>query len=147
MRELRRKFALMQSEAEAVQRRDVKRSLVTIEGEAKRRAPVDRGPLRTSLTHETSVNGRSGRAGTNLEYAPAVELGSKPHMPPIEPLKDWARRHGMPEEAGVVIAFKIAREGTKPKPFLFPAFEAERPEFVARLRENTRRAIHRVARS
>ncbi|MEQ8585151.1 MAG: hypothetical protein RLO01_12660 [Thalassobaculaceae bacterium] len=33
-----------------------------------------------------------GEVGNPLNYAVPVELGSKPHFPPIEPLKDWVRQ-------------------------------------------------------
>jgi HK97 gp10 family phage protein len=47
-----------------------------VEGKAKRRCPVDSGRLRASITHET--DGTDGFiVGTNVEYAPFVELGTR----------------------------------------------------------------------
>ena len=45
------------------------------EGYAKKRCPVDTGRLRNSITHTTS--GNSAYIGTNVEYAPHVELGTR----------------------------------------------------------------------
>ena len=45
------------------------------EGYAKKRCPVDTGRLRNSITHMTS--GNSAYIGTNVEYAPHVELGTR----------------------------------------------------------------------
>lgn len=44
------------------------------EGYAKRLCPVDTGRLRNSITHTT--DGDSAYVGTNVEYAPYVELGT-----------------------------------------------------------------------
>lgn len=53
-------------------------------------------------------------------YAAVIEFGSKPHWPPISALEGWADRHGIP---AYLVARKIAREGTKPRPYWQPAFE------------------------
>lgn len=48
------------------------------EGYAKRLCPVDTGRLRNSITHTTrSEPGPVEYIGTNVEYAPYVELGTK----------------------------------------------------------------------
>lgn len=44
------------------------------EGYAKRLCPVDTGRLRNSITHTQS--GKTEYLGTNVEYAPYVELGT-----------------------------------------------------------------------
>lgn len=59
-----------------------------------------------------------GVVGTSIGYAVPVELGTKPHFPPVQALADWARqKFGLPpeeaEEVGYAVARKIAREGTK----------------------------------
>lgn len=47
------------------------------EGHAKRACPVDTGNLRNSITH--AVEGSEGAVyvGTNVEYAPYVEMGTR----------------------------------------------------------------------
>lgn len=47
------------------------------EGYAKRACPVDTGRLRNSITHQMGSEGRSVYIGTNVEYAPHVELGTR----------------------------------------------------------------------
>lgn len=44
------------------------------EGYAKRLCPVDTGRLRNSITHTT--DGEAAYIGTNVEYAPYVEMGT-----------------------------------------------------------------------
>jgi len=44
------------------------------EGYAKKLCPVDTGTLRKSITHTTDDD--AAYVGTNVEYAPAVELGT-----------------------------------------------------------------------
>ncbi|MFP3943811.1 MAG: hypothetical protein ACLFWF_07960 [Alphaproteobacteria bacterium] len=100
-------------------------SLLLLEREVKENTPVGiggggglkgsfsaRGP--NTLGEETL-----GEVGSNLNYAVPVELGSKPHFPPIEPLSDWARaKLGVPAEearsVGFLVARKISRKGTEP---------------------------------
>ena len=48
---------------------------LTAEGHAKKETPVDTGRLRNSISH--AVEGRAAYIGTNVEYAPYVELGAK----------------------------------------------------------------------
>lgn len=81
-------------------RREVMRSVLNIQAGAKRRARVDTGRLRNSIAFEVAPDGLSARIGTNVEYAPHQEFGTR-RMPAA--------------------------------PFLFPALEEERPEFLRRL--------------
>lgn len=59
------------------------RSLATkaalVETAAKRLCPVDTGNLRSSITHVLGVDGQGLYAdiGTNVEYAPFVEFGTR----------------------------------------------------------------------
>jgi|GEM_PF-3030292 len=67
--------------------------------------------------------------GSDLPYAPCVEFGALPHMPPVKPLKYWVRlKLGVPRgEANSVawaVAMKIKKEGTPPQPFLRPAIDS-----------------------
>ena len=47
---------------------------LTAEGHAKKETPVDTGRLRNSISHAT--DDEAAYIGTNVEYAPYVELGS-----------------------------------------------------------------------
>lgn len=48
---------------------------LTAEGHAKKETPVDTGRLRNSIGH--AVEDKSAYIGTNVEYAPYVELGAR----------------------------------------------------------------------
>ena len=48
---------------------------LTAEGHAKKETPVDTGRLRNSISH--AVEDGAAYIGTNVEYAPYVELGAR----------------------------------------------------------------------
>lgn len=106
------------------------------------------GGLRGSIAaREPRVLGDNviGEVGTPLNYAVPVELGTRPHFPPVQPLADWAEfKLGVPrEEAGTVgflIARKIAREGTEGAFMFQRAFDANEPQ-VQRIFEGAQARI------
>jgi hypothetical protein len=74
-----------------------------------------------------------GLMGTPVEYAEAVELGTKPHFPPVEPLADWVRaKLDVPEKEVQSVAFaiarKIAKSGTKAQLFLRDVVDRTNPQ-------------------
>lgn len=63
------------------------------EGYAQMKCPVDTGNLRASITHEVDGGEKAVYIGTNVEYAPYVELGtSKQKAQPY--LRPAATEHG-----------------------------------------------------
>lgn len=62
-------------------RRAIDRALEEIglaaEGYAKRACPVDTGNLRNSITHAVEPGEDAVYVGTNVEYAPYVEMGTR----------------------------------------------------------------------
>lgn len=63
------------------------------EGYAQMKCPVDTGNLRASITHEVDAGEKAVYIGTNVEYAPYVELGtSKQKAQPY--LRPAATEHG-----------------------------------------------------
>lgn len=63
------------------------------EGYAKRACPVDTGNLRNSITHAVEGSEDAVYIGTNVEYAPYVELGtSRQKAQPF--LRPAASEHG-----------------------------------------------------
>ena len=63
------------------------------EGYAQMKCPVDTGNLRSSITHEVSEGEKAVYIGTNVEYAPYVELGtSRQNAQPF--LRPAATEHG-----------------------------------------------------
>jgi len=105
----------------------VEEILLLLEREIKDDTPVGVGGsagLRGSITHQmigTALSGGVGVAGkvfTPMAHGLPVELGTRPHWPPIEPIADWVHaKLGVPRaEAGSVaylVARKISRKGTK----------------------------------
>lgn len=63
------------------------------EGYAKRRCPVDTGRLRNSITHTVDGAALEAYIGTNVEYAPHVELGTR-HQDAQPFLRPAAQDHG-----------------------------------------------------
>ena len=72
--------------------------------------------------------------GTALKYAAAVEFGSVPHWAPIGPLKQWAKRKLGDESAAYAVQKTIAKRGTKPKPFLRPAYMKVIPGYKKKIK-------------
>lgn len=63
------------------------------EGYAAEKCPVDTGNLRGSITHGVDAGGNAVYIGTNVEYAPYVELGtSRQEAQPF--LRPAASEHG-----------------------------------------------------
>ena len=60
---------------ERAKRRGLEAIGLTAEGYAKRDTPVDTGRLRNSISH--AADDEAAYIGTNVEYAPYVELGAR----------------------------------------------------------------------
>lgn len=97
------------------------KSALRIVADAKKAAPVDTGRLRASITMMSNVAGRGLvlEVGTNVEYAAAVEYGTG--------------RRGA-ESTGQTQYYKRTWAGQRAQPYLFPAFERERPRLIAELK-------------
>lgn len=107
----------------------ISKSALKIETDAKRRAPSDVGKLRASIQTRLKRAGFEAEIYSDAAYAAPTENGAKPHFPPPSALEGWAKRHGM---AGMeyIIARAISRRGLPARPFLYPAWETERPDFI-----------------
>jgi len=114
-------------------------STLLVTRKARQNAPVDTGRLRASILPEVreSQNEVLGVVGSNVLYAPYMELGTRPHWPPIAALEVWARRHGM---SAFLVARAISRKGTKPRKFLENAFKNSE----ASINRRFERALHEV---
>lgn len=89
-----------------------------VENDAKRNAPVATGQLRLSITHE--VSGTEGTVGTSLFYAPYVEYGTGLFSSQGNGRKDvpWYYKDAAGNWHSTC--------GRQPKPFLIPAFDANK---------------------
>ena len=112
-----------------------------VQRSAREYAPVDTGRLRASIVPEVRMAGADvvGVVGTNVKYGPFMELGTRPHWPPLGALETWARRHGT---TAFVVARAIARRGTKARRYLQKALQNNR-EAITRLLD---RAVGRIVR-
>jgi len=100
-----------------------------VEAGAKRRAPVDTGTLRGDIRTRKARPGVY-YTGNTVEYAPAMEYGSQPHL--ITPTDADALRFKVDGE--VVFASRVNHPGTEAQPYLRPALAAVRkdlPENIA----------------
>ncbi len=136
----------------------VQEILLLLEREIKDATPVGVGGaagLRGSITHAlmgTAFTGGLGVAGKVFTPAPhglPVELGTKPHWPPIEPLVDWVHHKlGVPvaEARGVafLVARKISRKGTEGAHMFEKTFTAQASQIAALLSAAVDRIIARL---
>lgn len=110
------------------------------------------GNLRSSITsrEESLADNVIGVVGTPLNYAIPVELGSKPHFPPIEPLKDWVRHKlDVPaeevEDVAYRVAWHISHHGTEGAHMFQQAFDNNRAQIERMYDDAQRRIVNRLA--
>jgi HK97 gp10 family phage protein len=129
-------------------------SVKTLSGFAKKGAPVGvSGELRASITDEVRNVGAhdvEGIVGSPLPYAIYVEMGTRPHYPPIAPLILWVERKMRVEDDKVygvarAIQRKIGRVGTKPQEFFKKAFEQAEPKIYIYFEKALDRITQRLA--
>lgn len=90
-----------------------------------------------------------GMVGSPLNYAVPVELGTKPHFPPLKPLQDWARHKlglspEQAEQAGRAIQRAIGRRGTKGAHMFGRAIETNEPQLRRMAEARGRRVADRL---
>lgn len=102
--------------------------------DAKLNAPVDTGRLRASITPEVTLEGQDvlGIVGSNVVYAPQMELGADPHWPNMANLTVWASRHNLD---AYVVAQQISRRGLAPRRFLEDALIGNMARIQARIEQ------------
>lgn len=117
---------------EALVRQTVKNSAFNIQKSAKsnltKNKSVDTGHLRRGIS--TDIKGLGATIHTsNIKYAPGVEYGTKAHIirPKNKKVLYWkGAKHPVK---------KVNHPGSKAKPFLIPAFEKEKDQFLEKLKE------------
>ena len=131
-------------------------SVLNIQKSAIRLAPGDLGRLRGSIKFDIS-NALFKSVFSNVNYAPYIEFGTgrkvivppkyqefaaqyknvKPKGPVVsmyEAIKKWIKNKGIDPKLTYVIFRSIMRNGIKPQPFMIPAYEAEKPKLIKRLK-------------
>lgn len=128
-------------------------SAYSIEGEAKKLAPVFEGTLRASIQTKTIQNGFTAQVGAGVNgkpviYAQLIEFGRKPGgFPPWRedsPIYRWVRLKlgimgKMTKRISYLVARKIFNEGFKGQPYLMPAFNRERRRFENKVKQIAKR--------
>lgn len=111
------------------------------------------GLLRQSVIWERADDGAdiAAKAFSPLQYAAAVELGTKPHYPPIEPLQDWVRkkldvREEDVERVARLIQFKIGKKGTKAQSMFGSTLGRLTPQIAEIVRRSFERVLDRLRR-
>jgi len=92
-----------------------------LEREVKERTPTATNTTRESIAAQEPrilADRVVGEVASPLPHIAAVELGSRPHHPPVQPLVDWAKvkfgaSDAEAERIGHATAKKIAARGTK----------------------------------
>jgi hypothetical protein len=92
------------------------------------------GAMYAGIQVSSSPGGLVFTVGCTEKYAPYVEMGTRPHFPPLDAIREWCRVRGIPESAAFPIARQIARRGLPERPFLFPAMYVGMRNHVNRVR-------------
>lgn len=90
----------------------------------------------------THTDDKSALVGAVSDHVLPVEFGRAPgrKQPPPGALRDWLRRHGLPESMEYPLARAIARRGIQALPHLHPAIERARNRHVANLTNGLKKA-------
>ncbi|MEO5626927.1 MAG: hypothetical protein ABIQ70_13040 [Dokdonella sp.] len=128
---------------------------VLLQGELMQALPSGAGGaagLRGSIFHEEQVLADNvlGMTSTDKQYAPFIELGTRPHLPPITPLIDWVEAklglHGAEaKSAAFAISRKIGKHGTRPNPVWRTVWQAQQTAIRRKFDEAMQRIASRLA--
>lgn len=113
----------------------VNKSALAIQRGAKKRVAVDTGRLRSSITIEPYNNGLTMDVGTKVKYAAAVEYGTGLFGPEKRAIEIRPKKKKALFWPGAKHPVKkVVIKGMRARPFLFPAFEAEKSRLVTNLK-------------
>lgn len=98
------------------------------------------GELKQSISHEVqrSLAEIALEIGAGTHYAPYVHFGTDPHTPPIDPLKEYARKKlnlsgEEAKSAAYGIQTMISKFGTQAQPFIADVLEAHIDSMAKRI--------------
>lgn len=102
------------------------------------------GDLWLSAEH---TDPKSALVGAVSDHVLPVEFGRAPgsKQPPPGALRDWLRRHGLPESMEYPVARAIARRGIQAQPHLHPAVERARSAHLRNLKGGLTLAADKAA--
>ncbi len=102
-------------------RKFLKQVAIDFSGELAKEMPVDRGRLRQSRQVIETKDGVN--VAINAKYASAVNFGTRPYTPPLEPILNWAERKLGAREIGYAVHNKIQSEGITGQHYIEDATE------------------------
>ena len=108
----------------------------------KEHGAIDLGQLLNSINIKR-ISSRQVIVGTNVEYAAAVEFGTKGHWLKIDNIpgfRNWMKRHGIDPDEKMVYFYVEP----KPRPYMEPAFQegkAKLPEVIQKQVQQTMRRL------
>lgn len=111
-------------DVEPLMRVHIANSVTEITGRTRSLAPHATGTLQRSILPEMSYP--TSRVKVNVPYGIFVETGTRPHWPPIDPIRQWASKVGFTGPA-FLVARAIASRGTRAQPFWAPGIEQSLP--------------------
>jgi len=94
----------------------------------------DTGELYSSIKVSASAKGRSVVVYSDSKHAPFIEFGTAPHFPPLDAIRAWCARKGIPIAAAFPIARAISERGTPERPWLYPAYKVGMRGHIDRIR-------------
>lgn len=114
-------------------------ALLLFESEIKKVTPVGAGPvhLRDTIFHKVQIGEPIwGMVATPAKYGEALELGARPHFPPIAPIQHWVQRvlgitgEGESKSVAYLVARAISRRGTKGREMFGKTFRERRAQAI-----------------
>lgn len=135
-KELRQKLANIDSKLELGLKIHIAKTASAIHKDAQSKAPTGvTSQLRNTL-FMAPVGSSAFRVVAPMKYAKPVEYGRKPgKMPPPGALELWGYRVLGRKGLGFALARAIARKGTQPQPFFWPAVKEHEAAYFSGARE------------
>lgn len=124
----------------------VKKGTVLMLRKSQDTAPTAFGDLKKSISAD--VQGFAGRVRPTVQYAVYVHEGTRPHWMPSREWKPggslfkWATRKGIPP---FLVARAIARRGTKARPWMRRAYEANQSRLMEYFQEAVDGTVENLA--
>ena len=110
----------------------IKKSAFNIEAKAKNNLKANRSVVTRHLTRNVATQMGDLEATihtSNLKYAPAVEFGTRAHIIRAK------NKKALYWKGATHPVKQVNHPGSKAKPFLIPAFEKEKDQFLEKLKE------------
>lgn len=147
--DMRKDLARVQKDFIPIFRKAMVASTAAVKRTAKEEVPIYQGELRRGIFDKVTSSVAKSVKGivyvANVKYGIFVELGTRPHFPPVAVMEKWARiKLGKPG-IGYLVSRKIARVGTKAHPFMLPALEQNKEKIQRHFEEGVDTVVKMLA--